>query len=211
MMHRVITHLSLWEFFYTFVGETYILKTDMKYNAISALIVAALALSACGSSGHEEKSPVVTEQAREQNSRLEVALSAGDINNVAQVADSMSLFVDDFTPEQTVQVLMAFLSVHNDAVEHHQSRRDLETIRKYIDVYDIALSVNPKDTRAAFEKARKMNPAVDFDSIARTFREKLTQYDAIHDSSMLTDSQEAAPADTAAPAEEIPLELRPAE
>ena len=200
-----------WSFFILLWEKRIYPAIDMKHNAIFALLLAALALAACGSSGHEEKSPVVTEQAREQNSRLEVALSAGDINNVAQVADSMSLFVDDFTPEQTVQVLMAFLSVHNDAVEHHQSRRDLETIRKYIDVYDIALSVNPKDTRAAFDKARKMNPAVDFDSIARTFREKLTQYDAIHDSSMLTDSQEAAPADTAAPAEEIPLELRPAE
>ena len=183
----------------------------MKNNAIFALLLSSLSLSACGSRGGQEASPAEVEQIKEENSRLVEALNGGDINNVAQVADSMSLFVDDFTPEQTVQVLMAFLSVHNDAVARHQSRRDRETLRKYIDVYDIALSVNPKDTRAAFDKARKMNPAVDFDSIARVFREKLTQYDAIHDASMITDTQEPAPADTASKAEEIPLELRPAE
>ena len=57
---------------------------------------------------------------------------------------------------------MAFLSVHNDAVAAKERRRDLETIRKYIDVYDIAVSTNPKDTRAAFAKAKRINPEVDF-------------------------------------------------
>ncbi|MDE6377994.1 MAG: hypothetical protein K2K72_04535, partial [Duncaniella sp.] len=149
----------------------------------------------------------------EQSTPLADALHGGNLSHASQMADSMSLFVDDFTPEQTVQVLMAFLQVHNDAVANKQSRRDLETLRKYIDVYDIALSVNPKDTRKAFDKARKLNPSVDFDSLARVFRDRLTQYDAIHDSSMTADPAEetASPVDSAAQTEEIPLELRPAQ
>ena len=181
---------------------------------ILSIIVAvgiAACVAACGSKGNGESAAVV-ETVDEQNTQLAEALNVGNIKQDSAMADSMSLFVDDFTPEQTVQVLMAFLSVHNDAVASKERRRDLETIRKYIDVYDIALSVNPKDTRAAFEKARRINPEVDFDSIAVMFRERLAQYDAIQDGSLVAPEPEVA--DSAAAdsvKEEIPLELRPAE
>jgi len=171
----------------------------------------AACVAACGSKAGSESETVV-ETVDEQNTQLAEALNVGNIKQASAMADSMSLFVDDFTPEQTVQVLMAFLSVHNDAVASKERRRDLETIRKYIDVYDIALSVNPKDTRAAFEKARRINPEVDFDSIAVMFRERLAQYDAIQDGSLVAPEPQAA--DSAAAdsvKEEIPLELRPAE
>ena len=118
-----------------------------------------------------------------------------------------------------MQVLSAFVKVYSDAQSKRESRRALETVRKYVDVYDIALSVNPKDTRAAFEKARRAGTGLDFDSIARAFREKLSNYDAMQDGSLTAQSSE--PADTAkaqadtvsatAPVKEIPLEHRPAE
>lgn len=185
----------------------------MKHTFIFVAVVAAVALSAvsCGSRKTPASEPTAEQTAVEQASPLADALNGGNLSHASQMADSMSLFVDDFTPEETVQVLMAFLQVHNDAVANKQSRRDLETLRKYIDVYDIALSVNPKDTRKAFDKARRLNPSVDFDSLARVFRDRLTQYDAIHDSSMTSDPADEAKPDSAAEAEEIPLELRPAE
>lgn len=179
------------------------------YILLLGAVMAAGAVS-CGSKG-SDKGAMTDEEAREQNSRLAEALNVGDLRHASAMADSMSLFVDDFTPEQTVQVLMAFLSVHNDAVAHKESRRDLETLRKYIDVYDIALSVNPKDTRSAFEKAKRMNPEVDFDSIATVFREKLSQYDAVQDGSLVTEEAETDTIATDTIVEEIPLELRPAE
>ncbi|MDE5693615.1 MAG: hypothetical protein K2I09_06830, partial [Duncaniella sp.] len=153
----------------------------MRY--ILSLIVAVGFMSvvvSCGTKSGGEPEAVV-ENVDEQNTQLAEALNVGNIGRASAMADSMSLFVDDFTPEQTVQVLMAFLSVHNDAVAAKERRRDLETIRKYIDVYDIAVSTNPKDTRAAFAKAKRINPEVDFDSIAVMFRERLAQYDAIQD------------------------------
>lgn len=169
------------------------------------------AMVACGSKSSKD-APAPESNVEEQNTQLANALNGGNLKQASAMADSMSLFVDDFTPEQTVQVLMTFLRVHNDAVANKDRRRDLETIRKYIDVYDIALSVNPKDTRAALNKARKINPEVDFDAIAIEFRERLTQYDAIQDGSLV--AAEPDPADSAATdtvKEEIPLELRPAE
>lgn len=178
---------------------------------IIALATLALTATSCGGDSTKEQT-VVSADVEEQNTQLAEALSAGNLKAASAMADSMSLFVDDFTPEQTVQVLMAFLSVHNDAVAAKERRRDLETIRKYIDVYDIAVSTNPKDTRAAFAKAKRINPEVDFDSIAVMFRERLAQYDAIQDGTL--NAPEPAAADSAAAdsvAEEIPLELRPAE
>ena len=172
--------------------------------SLIALVVLMSCMTACGSKTSGEESETVAESVDEQNTQLAEALNVGNIGRASAMADSMSLFVDDFTPEQTVQVLMAFLSVHNDAVAAKERRRDLETIRKYIDVYDIA---NPKDTRAAFAKAKRINPEVDFDSIAVMFRERLAQYDAIQDGTL--NAPEPAAADSVA--EEIPLELRPAE
>ncbi len=191
----------------------------MKKLFIVLLSVVLLSLSFWSCGGSSKETTATTEKVEVQNTQLAEALSAGNLKAASAMADSMSLFVDDFTPEQTVQVLMAFLSVHNDAVASKDSRRDLETLRKFIDVYDIALSVNPKDTRAAFDKARKLNPSVNFDSLATSFRERLTQYDAIHDGSLVND--DPAPADTVAAPDslasgssnpaDLPLELRPAE
>lgn len=180
-------------------------------------MLAVLAVSACG--GKKNVDSETAEAVELQNTQLAEALNHGDLKVASQMADSMSLFVDDLTPEQTVQVLMAFLTIHNDAVSAKDSRRDLETLRKYVDVYDIAVGANPNDMRAAFEKAHRINPSVNFDSVAQSFRERLTQYDAIQDGSLVNDEPE--PADTAAVAadsvpaktssEELPLELRPAD
>lgn len=193
----------------------------MKKHLLFFAIITALgaAAASCSGSGKNENA-ASSETVGEQNSQLAQALSEGNLKQASVMADSMSLFVDDFTPEQTVQVLTAFISVHEDAVAKHERRRDLETLRKYVDVYDIALSVNPKDTRAAFGKAKRRNPAIDFDSIAADFRSKLSQYDSMQDGSLVageperTDSASAPATDTVAPApeaKEIPLELRPAE
>lgn len=179
------------------------------------IVMAALLLAACGGKDAGETDAAAAEQTEVQQTRLANALNNGSLGEASAMADSMSLFVDDLTPEQTVQVLMAFVSVHNDAVARKETRRDLETLRKFVDVYDIALSVNPTDTRKAFADARKVNPAVDFDSLARDFRERLTQYDAIHDGSLTAaepEQTDTVAADSMKTAEEeVPLELRPAE
>lgn len=179
--------------------------------------IIAVSLTACGGS-RKSDSENVTEDVEEQKSQLEQALSEGDIRHASAMADSMALFVDDFTPEQTVQVLTAFVTVHNDAGRRHESRRDLETLRKFVDVYDIALSVNPKDTRAAFDKAKRRNSALDFDSLAIAFRKKLSQYDSMQDGSLVGDREEetdsvATAADSVASSvrQDLPIELRPAE
>ena len=181
-------------------------------TSIALCLTAAVTLALTCACGSKKKETIADPgEIEQQNTRLADALNVGDIRHASTMADSMALFVDDLTPEQTVQVLMAFMTVHNDAVANKESRRDLETLRKFVDVYDIALSANPKDTRAAFDKVKKINPEVDFDALAISFREKLTQYDAIQDGTLVAAETSADTTATDSLTEEIPLELRPAE
>lgn len=185
---------------------------------IAIILFAAVTAFLCVGCGRSKSKDVVvdTETVEVQQSQLEEALTSGNLKQASVMADSMSLFVDDFTPEQTVQVLTAFVSIHNDASKKRETRRDLETLRKYVDVYDIALSVNPKDTRAAFKKAMSRNPELDFDSISKAFREKLNQYDSMQDGSLSAakpvETDTVAKRDSgASTVKDLPMELRPAE
>lgn len=187
----------------------------MKHILLVCASVLMISLAACGGKTETEKPAEVAEQ----NTQLEEALLSHNLSSASALADSMSLYVDDLTPEETVSVLMAFLEVHNQAVKDKERKRDLETIRKFIDVYDIALGINPNDMRAAIDKANRINAAVNLDSLAADFRARLTEYDAVRGGNL----DAPAPADTTsaqtdsvAPVAEgetkdIPLELRPAE
>lgn len=186
------------------------MKNSVRIFAIA--LAFGLAISAC--SGKKSEAGTESEQVEEQSSQLNTALTSGNIKEMAAAADSMSLFVDDFTPEQTVQVLKAFITVHEDAAAKRDYRRDLETMRKFVDVYDIALSVNPKDTRSAFAKESRRAGGADFEVIASEFRERLAQYDGSrvgYDSSSQAADTTATQTDSVSAQEELPLEHRPAE
>ncbi len=66
-------------------------------------VFAGIAVAACGGSKKSEAAPMA-EEVEVQKSQLEQALTSGNLKQASVMADSMSLFVDDFTPEQTVQV-----------------------------------------------------------------------------------------------------------
>ncbi len=112
---------------------------------LAVIASSAIIVTSCGGKKTAEIPAATAETVEGQKSQLAEALSTGNLRQASAMADSMSLFVDDFTPEQTVQVLSAFVKVYSDAQSKRESRRALETVRKYVDVYDIALSVNPKD------------------------------------------------------------------
>lgn len=144
---------------------------------ISAAIVTIMSMTAssCGGSRDKDTPRIVDEQ----STQLVRALETHDINSASSLADSMALYVDDLTPDETVAVLLTFLEIHNNAVANGDRETDLETIRKYIDVYDIATSNNPNDMRNAFSRASRINPQVDFETAARDFRRALAEYDAV--------------------------------
>lgn len=147
-----------------------------KLFIFAAAAMTALILASCGGKNRSSETDMLMEQ---QTSQLTEALNARDYAAASSLADSMALYVDDLTPDETVTVLIAFLEIHNKAAEDNRRTDDLETLRKYVDVYDIATSANPQDMRAAFAAARKRNPQLDFEQAAQDFRRALAEYDAV--------------------------------
>lgn len=150
----------------------------MKFKTILLTAVTAALLVGLGACKSEsEKSGVNVE---DQNTELTAALQDHNIKRVSTIADSMAMYVDELSPDESITVLMAFLEIHNDAAAAKDRRRDLETIRKFVDVYDIASMVNPNDFKAAVAHARSINPAVNLAQIVEDFRDKLAEYEALN-------------------------------
>ena len=146
--------------------------------------------------------------------------STGNLRQASRWLTVLSLFVDDFTRTdragaqriRRASTPTPSRSVNRDA--HWKPCANTST------VYDIALSANPKDTRAAFEKVcRAGTGLLDWTHSPRLPRKKLSNYDAMQDGSLTGPSSE--PADTTkspgrhyqrqGSEKEIPLEHRPAE
>ncbi len=183
----------------------------MKRNPIYAAAIAAVTLTAVACGGKPKAEAVPEEVASTistHDNHLADAMNSGNIAHASQMADSMALMVDDLTPAQSVNVLATFVGVIDSDMAEHRTRKAMETMRKYVDVYDIALSINPKDMRKALSNDRRYN----FDSLATAYRSRLSDY-------AWAASEPAAPAktDTVAKAAEaddestLPVNLRPAE
>ena len=175
-----------------------------------AFATTALLLASCGKKADQkpEEAPatvVVVEQ-----DQLRDAVKNHDHKNLKSMADQLALNADDLTPAKAVSVLMSFYDLHLQYAAEHKRRSDMETIRKFVDVYDIVNSNHGADFRRSLEATREVYPDVDFTQVYREFVEKLSQYDG----AVLSDSAPVAEPDSAATdtlADELPPELRPAE
>ena len=147
---------------------------NINLKSLIIAVAAAIVATGCGNSGSSEPaaSPEVETAISTHESGLNDAINSGDIRQASNIADSLALMVDDLTPTQTVNVLATFADVVNKAKADHNTRRAYETMRKYVDVYDIGLSINPKDLRKALEADRRYN----FDSLATAYRTGLSDY-----------------------------------
>lgn len=162
-------------------------------TAVLATAISVGLLASCGGRRSDETAGIV----EQKSSEITDALRSHNYAAASQLADSMALYVDDLTPDETVTVLLAFLEVHNRNVEQERHDDDLETLRKYVDVYDIALDNNPSDMREAFARARRLNPELDFEKAAADFRRLLAEYDAVQTYGL---EPQPAPADSTAQA-----------
>ncbi len=144
-----------------------------------------------------------------ENSELYEAIRTKDLRHAGAMADSMALDVDELTNGETVAVLLAYLEVHNNAVDNGDTQTDLITLRKFVDVYDLSLNRDSKGMREALAKAREINPNFDVEALVRQFRARLAEYDAINGGDLT--KPDAAPADSAiAPADTAVKEVAPA-
>lgn len=160
-------------------------------------------MTACGSSDTGSKDEVTIIETNEES--IADAIAANDIRHASTVADSLALMVDDLTPEQTAGVLSTFVDVVDRASAEGSSRKMLETMRKYVDVYDIGLSINPKDLKKILDSDRRH----DYDSIASAYRSRLTDYAYTMSTEAPAKTTDTIATNTAT--DELPINLRPAE
>ena len=150
----------------------------MKLKKILSLAVVAISgfvFTACNSNDNSDKINV-----EEQSSMLTEALKSKDMARVSALADSMAMYIDELTPDEVVTVLLAYLEVHNSAAQAGDRQKDLETLRKFVDVYDLSMSIDEEKFLSALQQVKKINPNMDVPSIVADFRDKLAEYEALN-------------------------------
>ncbi len=140
----------------------------MKYYILICAGISAM-LASCGGGGNsaaEDKQIVEIEQAAESFSG-----TRGEMQ-----IDSLALMADDLTPAEASQVLLTYMRIREDARKAGNEKRELETMRKFVDVYDIVLGANGADMRETFERIARHNPHHNFEAAAKEYRELLSNY-----------------------------------
>lgn len=142
----------------------------LKYSAVVAALIAASLLVSCGKS---EKQVAAEEKIVEIENEI---IESGSSRGVSTAIDSLALNADDLTPAEAVQVLVAYMNIHEQAVADGNVRRDMETLRKYVDVYDIVLSAGGEEMSDAFKNLARRSPKYDFAATAKQYRSILSDY-----------------------------------
>lgn len=184
-----------------------------------AVVFVAVGITAC-SSNKSDDSESVQEELR--NTHLLDAMKAVDIPRVTSIADSLALDVDNLSNNESVAVLLAYLVVHNEASRNNDREQDLVTIRKYVDVYDLSMQRDRDGMLSAMQQAREINPAADFESLYKEFRNRLSEYDALNGQELTAEpaatddeASDSVAVDTvpssAADGSDLPVEYRPAD
>lgn len=88
--------------------------------------------------------------------------------------DSLALMADDLTPAEALKVLITYMHVVQEAKEANKSKLELETMRKFVDVYDITMGANRSEMSKAFESFAKRNANYNVIATAKEYRERLS-------------------------------------
>lgn len=108
---------------------------------------------------------------------IESAIKSGEgTRAISTRVDSMALEADDLTPSEAVQVLVAYMRLHEEAKSNGDTKLDMETLRKFVDVYDIVTSVGGSEMNETFSKLAKRNPRFNIPVAAKEYRSILADY-----------------------------------
>ncbi len=146
-----------------------------------------------------------------------------DGRKMSVVADSMALYADDLSPEQALTVLSTFYRVHLDARANGERRKDIQTMRKFIDVYDIVMSNHRDELRRLMLRTYEADSTLNLPGAIDEFKRLLDDYDSAHGQGgeYVAPKRDTVPEQAEAPAldasegasslQEEPVEYRPAE
>lgn len=185
----------------------------MKRNLIISTLLLAIAFSSCSKI---EKTSSVAENTPmdETTDVLREAVKQHDRKQLSSIVDSMAFFADDLTASQSVSVLMGYYELHRQHNEAHRYKANLEAMRNFVDVYDIAKSKHGDSFKRALAETATVYDNIDFEEVYKEFVQKLSNYDGGYPQAD-NDPGDSLTADSIVVEEEaadiLPPELRPAD
>lgn len=135
----------------------------------SIVVASAVALVACG--GKKENGAVENAETIDLTE-----YTPGHAVQMSDKIDSLALNADDLSPDDAVNVLLAYVEIERDESNANKAKVKRETMRKFADVYDIVMGNYGNEFRAAIDKARRTTE-LDLSAIAADYRERLSDYD----------------------------------
>lgn len=145
----------------------------MRLINIVAITLISFAAISCGKSSKNADQNPDTATVAEIN--VDEILN-GDAAKMTESLDNRALFADDLEPQEAVAVLVGYLEIEKDAKTARRTRKELETMRKFVDVYDIAISNHGDKMRSAIRQYASTK-GVDLSVVAREFRDRLRGVD----------------------------------
>lgn len=146
------------------------------YRHIISLAIAAIIVS-CSSKSNETTTEITV---IDEEIPAEVIEKPTDIRKMSMTADSMALWADDLNPKEALAVLTTFYRVHLDAKSKGNRSRDIQTMRKYLDVYDIVSGNYREELRHLLTKVSEADSTLDLIGAVDSFRTLLADYDSAH-------------------------------
>lgn len=188
-----------------------------KYSITAAITAILLSASACSSSS-DKKADAVEPQSDVDPDAIIEAVQNHDRKQLSQAIDEMALNADDLSPKQAVSVLMGYYELQSQYASEHRTKQSMETMRNFVDVYDIVSSNHGADFKRALESTKQYFPDVDFTAIYLQYADKLSGYEGggvyTEPTESVADSTHTATIDSVAEnqsSDQLPPELRPAE
>lgn len=133
------------------------------------VVASAVVLAACG--GKKESGAVENAETIDLTD-----YTPGHAVQMWDKIDSLALNADDLSPEDAVNVLLAYVEIERDESNANKAKVKRETMRKFVDVYDIVMGNYGNDFRGAIDKARRATD-LDLSTIAADYRGRLSEYD----------------------------------
>lgn len=142
------------------------------------VVTVTLLVASCGGKTKETTDAVTIIE--EEEVPVEITESPKDMGRMSMVADSMALWADDLNVKEAVAVLTTFYRVHLDAKAKGNRRRDIQTMRKYLDVYDIVAGNHGNELKNMLRKVSEADTTLNLIGAVESFRELLSDYDSAH-------------------------------
>lgn len=145
----------------------------MRILYIATIFIATITLAACGRS--VDKTQIVTTVVDTVPATPEVDVNQmlnGGASKMSETIDNLALNADDLEPREAVAVLVGYLEIEKEAQAAHKHKVVLETIRKFVDVYDIVIS-NHGDKMCDAIRRNASSTGIDLTTVASQFRNRL--------------------------------------